>query len=320
MLVAAAAFVIIFGLVALCGGFATSYMRTRENKRLRAMFKTADAASSEPQIRWLRPAPTESKLGQAMHSLGLGARMNLVLMHSGLNWGATKWLGFSLASLAVGLFLGSLTPPNPVKTWIVAAAGLVAACIPTMIVLRARRKRLDQFTEQFPEALDFLARSLRAGHAFSIGLEMLVADSPEPLAGVFRTVLNELHLGAPQEEAFAKFIMLVPLVDVRFFTAAVMLQQETGGNLSEILSKLSSIIRDRFRLRGQVKAVSAHGRITALVLLLMPIVVAVMMYISSPAYLNVLFVNPIGHWLLAGSVIGQAVGYFVIKKIVNIKV
>ena len=149
---------------------------------------------------------------------------------------------------------------------------------------------------------------------------MLVADSPEPLAGVFRNVLNELHLGAPQEEAFAKFILLVPLVDVRFFTAAVLLQQETGGNLSEILSKLSSIIRDRFRLRGQVKAVSAHGRITALVLLLMPIVVAVMMYISSPAYLNVLFVNPIGRWLLAGSVVGQAVGFLVIRKIVNIKV
>jgi tight adherence protein B len=284
------------------------------------MFQTADAASAEPQIRWLRPRPAESRLGHAMHSLGIGTRMNLILLHSGLSWGATKWLGFSALSLAAGLFLGSMTPNSPVKTPIIVAAGSVAACIPTVIVFRARSKRLDQFTEQFPDALDFLSRSLRAGHAFSIGLEMLVADSPEPLAGVFRHVINDLHLGAPQEEAFAKLALLVPLVDVRFFTAAVLLQQETGGNLSEILSKLASIIRDRFRLRGQVKAVSAHGRITALVLLVMPMVVGLMMYISSPAYINVLFVNPVGRVLLIGSIVAQAVGFLVMRKIVNIKV
>jgi tight adherence protein B len=320
MLVGVAIFLMTFGIVAACGGFASAYMRTQENKRLRVMFKTADAASAEPQIRWLRPARTESKLGQAMRSLGLGARMNLVLLHSGLNWGAAKWLVFTVASLAAGLFLGSLTPPQPVKAWVVGAAGLVAALAPTLIVLRARAKRLDQFIEQFPEALDFVSRSLRAGHAFSIGLEMLVADSPEPLGGVFRNVLNDLHLGAPQEEAFAKLNMLVPMVDVRLFSAAVLLQQETGGNLSDILSKLALIIRERFRLKGQVKAVSAHGRITALVLLIMPIIVAVMMYISSPAYLNVLFVDPLGRMLLIGSIVAQAVGFFVIRKIVNIKV
>jgi tight adherence protein B len=313
-------FLFTFGLVAACGGFASAYLRTRENKRLRAMFRTADRASAEPQIRWLKPLLTESKLGQAMRSLGLGSRMNLILLHSGLNWDATKWLGFSIASLTAGIILGSLTPPSFAKAWIVVAAGSIAASIPTMIVFKARSKRLDRFTEQFPEALDFLSRSLRAGHAFSIGLEMLVADSPEPLAGVFRQVLNDLRLGAPQEEAYAKLAMLVPLVDVRFFTATIVLQQETGGNLGEILSKLASIIRDRFRLKGQVKAVSAHGRITALVLLVMPIVVAVMMYISSPAYLNVLFVNPIGRMLLIGSIVAQAIGFLVIRKIVNIKV
>lgn len=320
MFLTIAAFIFFFGLVLACGGFASAYLRTKENQRLRAMFKTTDAAAIEHPLRLLKPRPKESQLAEALRSLGLGTRLNLILIHSGLNWDATKWLLFSAISLVIGAFLASMTPPSPARSWLVPAAAAAASSIPTIIVLRARTKRLEKFTEQFPEALDFLSRSLRAGHAFSIGLEMLVTDSPEPLAGIFRQVLNDMHLGAAQEEAFAKLTMLVPLVDVRFFTAAVVLQQETGGNLSEILSKLAFIIRERFRLKGQVKAVSAHGRITAFVLLVMPIVVGIMLYLASPDYLNVLFVNPIGRAMLFGSMAGQVVGYFFIRKIVDIKV
>ncbi len=162
---------------------------------------------------------------------------------------------------------------------------VLGALCPLLLVLRKRRKYMAEFEEQFPEALDFLSRSMRVGHGFTIALEMLGVDSPDPLGAAFRRVSNDLQLGSSLEVALGKMLVLVPLVDVRFFVSSVLLQQETGGNLGEILSKLSYVIRERFRLKGQVKAVSAHGRITGLVLLLMPIAVTVFIMLTTPEYL-----------------------------------
>ena len=120
-----------------------------------------------------------------------------------------------------------------------------------------------RFEEQFPEALDFLARSMRAGHAFTISLEMIGEEIRDPLGQEFRALFNEQNLGAPLESAMANFTMRVPLLDVRFFTSSVMLQKQTGGNLSEILQRLAYVIRERFKLKGQVKAAAAHGKMTA---------------------------------------------------------
>jgi tight adherence protein B len=132
-----------------------------------------------------------------------------------------------------------------------------------VFVRKKRAKRLDQLEEQFPEALDFLARSMRAGHAFSISLEMIGEELPDPLGQEFRTLFNEQNLGAPLDVALRNFTNRVPLLDCRFFTSSVLLQKQTGGNLSEILARLAYVIRERFRLKGQVKAASAHGRMTA---------------------------------------------------------
>lgn len=179
---------------------------------------------------------------------------------------------------------------------------------------------LSAFEAQFPEALDFLSRSMRAGHGFSIALEMLSADAPEPLGTAFRQISNDLQLGSSLDVAFSKLVRFVPLLDVRFFVSSVLLQQETGGNLGEILTKLAHVIRERFRIKGQVKAASAHGRITGLVLLLMPIGVAGFMMITTPQYLRELTTDSTGRILLYGAIGGQVVGYFVIRKIINIKV
>jgi tight adherence protein B len=187
-------------------------------------------------------------------------------------------------------------------------------------VLRKRAKNIADFEKQLPEALDFLSRSMRAGHGFSIALEMLAADSPDPLGSIFRRVSNDLQLGSSLEAALKKVLLLVPLVDVRFFVSSVLLQQETGGNLGEILSKLATIIRERFRLKGQVKAVSAHGRITGMVLVLMPVVVTLIMMATSPQYLIDLAADKLGRMMIYGAICGQIVAYFVIKKIINIKV
>jgi tight adherence protein B len=201
-----------------------------------------------------------------------------------------------------------------------ASIAALAAYLPFYNLRRLRKKRFAEFEAQLPEALDFISRSMRAGHGFTIALEMLAADSPEPLGGAFRRISNDMQLGGSLQACLNKLLQLFPLVDVRFFCSSVLLQQETGGNLGEILSKLSTIIRERFRLKGQVKAASAHGRITGLVLVLMPVAVAGFMMLTSPAYLVEMANDKTGRIMIYGAVIGQIIGYFVIKKIINIKV
>src|SRR5262249_21970984 len=149
-----------------------------------------------------------------------------------------------------------------------------------------RKRRFAQFEEQFPEALDFLARAMRSGHAFSVGLEMLGTESPEPLAKEFRTLFHEQNLGAPLETAVANMAVRMPLRDGRFFVSAVLMQRQTGGNLSEVLGRLAYVIRERFRLKGQVRAASAHGRLTAIILTLLPFVTMFGLLIMAPGYLQ----------------------------------
>jgi tight adherence protein B len=149
---------------------------------------------------------------------------------------------------------------------------------------------------------------------------MLVADAPEPLRSCFRRVLSDLQLGSTFDVALAKLVALAPLIDVRFFVSAVLLQQGSGGNLGEILDSMAQIIRERFQLKGHVKAASAQGRITGMILSVMPVAVAALMFFTSPTYLLMLVRSPMGRNLLIGAACGQVIGYFCIRKIVNFKV
>jgi tight adherence protein B len=199
-------------------------------------------------------------------------------------------------------------------------AGLCTAYLPIFFVSKKRNKRIDTLETQLPDALDFLSRSMRAGHAFSISLEMVGEETHEPLGQEFRSLFNEQNLGASLDRSFQNFSKKVPISDIRFFCSAVLLQRQTGGNLSEILSRLSHIIRERFRIKGQIKAVSAHGKLTATILTLMPIATMAGLMLTSPSYLAPMFINPMGKKLIAGAVVAQILGNVVIRKIVNIKV
>jgi tight adherence protein B len=161
---------------------------------------------------------------------------------------------------------------------------------------------------------------MRAGHAFTISLKMVSDEISDPMGIEFRTLFNEQNLGAPLETALQNLGRRVPLLDVRFFASAVILQKQTGGNLGEILTRLAQVIRERFRLKGQVKAASAHGRTTALVLTIMPLATTVLMMMAAPGYLRSMLVDPDGKWLIGGSIAGQIVGQLVIRKIIRIKV
>jgi tight adherence protein B len=219
-----------------------------------------------------------------------------------------------------GLGLGALLPflMNGPTTSVVLAS--VFAMAPYLYVRHKRKKRMERLEEQFPEALDFLARSMRAGHAFSISLEMLGEEMSDPLGQEFRTLFNEQNLGAPLDIALRNFTDRVPLLDIRFFTSSVLLQKQTGGNLSEILCRLAYVIRERFRLKGQVKAASAHGRLTATILTLLPVGTMLALLMVAPGYLQGMAEDPDGKYMIGGAIVAQVLGNFFIKKIINIKV
>jgi tight adherence protein B len=321
MLILLVVFLVTFLVVVGCVGLATFYFKSKQKNKIRSMLKKAEDSPAEQKTSPLmRPADVEDFLSKLLRRFEFMGRLNRILEQSGMSWTGSKLIAVSCVTCAIGFVVGTkVRVLYNVQASEMGLAILGALC-PLILVLRKRRKAIAAFEEQFPEALDFLSRSMRVGHGFTIGLEMLGADSPDPVGAAFRRVSNDLQLGSPLDVALGKLLDMVPLVDVRFFVSSVLLQQETGGNLGEILNKLSYVTRERFRLKGQVKAASAHGRITGLVLLLMPIAVTGFIMISTPEYLAGLAADKIGRGLIYGAIFGQIIGYFVIKKIVNIKV
>src|SRR5579875_3126219 len=314
-----ALFLAVFLTVVFVVGLGTSYFRSKQKKQIRSMLQKAEATPAEQRSELLRPAEVEDALTKFLSRFDFMDRLQLILEQAGNNGTPSKLITLSVVLFIIGFIVGFKLAF--VSQWLCATAfGLAAGSIPFLSVRWQRTKTFDAFEEQLPEALDFLSRSMRAGHGFSVALEMLAADSPDPLGAAFRRVSNDIQLGASLDVALKKMVTLLPILDVRFFVSAVLLQQETGGNLGEILSKLAHIIRERFRVKGQVKAASAHGRITALVLTLMPVGVAAFMMILNPQYLKGMLASDIGRWMIYGAAIGQVIGYFVIQKIVNIKV
>ena len=320
MLLFAFIFVPLFLVVLVCVGFGQAFLVTRQKNQIRTMLRRAESEAGKRRPDLLKPENQNDPLAKALDEIGMFQRLGKLIEQSGLDWNTPKFLLLTIVAGLAGVSLACFVPPLSLNPLSAAAIGPLFASLPLSLVLRKRSKHMDKFEEQFPEALNFLSRSMRAGHAFSIGLEMLVADSPEPLASYFHRVLNDLHLGSNLDVALGKLAAAVPLIDVRFFVSAVLLQQGTGGNLSEILDSMAKIIRERFRLKGKIKAASAHGRITGLVLAVMPVIVAAALFVASPDYLMVLFRDPDGKHLLIGAAIGQVIAFFCIRKIVDIKV
>src|SRR5215469_11077662 len=199
-------------------------------------------------------------------------------------------------------------------------AFLIGAVLPYFYASLRRNKRFEKFEELFPEAIDTLARAVRAGHAFTTALEMITNEVAEPVSGEFRQLFEEQKFGMPVRDALMNLTDRVPLVDVKFFVTAVMLQRETGGNLAEILDNLSYVIRERFKIQRQVRVYTAQGRLTMALLMGMPPVIVIVMLVLNPSFIHPLFADPIGHTLLVAGICLQTVGYFVIRKIIRIRV
>ncbi len=321
MLLAFIIFAVIFVIVMVCIGLGLAYFETSQRKQLRAMLENVKpAATLNREAELVRKAESEDPFARWMQRFPPAVKIEALLLQSSLSWTIARLVVLSCIGLVVGAVLGWNLGFFSAPLISAAMFGAIGLFLPLLFVLRKRAKALGAFEKQFPDALDFLSRSMRAGHGFTISLEALGQDAAEPLATTLRRVSNEMQLGSTLAVALNKMVIAVPLVDVRFFVSTVILQQESGGNLSEILNKLAHVIRERCQLKGQVKALSAHGRITGLVLLLMPVIVTLILLATSPNYLKALTDDKDGRKLLYGAVAGQIVGYFVIKKIVNIRV
>jgi tight adherence protein B len=202
--------------------------------------------------------------------------------------------------------------------WIAGSA--LGFMLPWMVLRIKRTRRLRAFEEAFPEALDLMARALKAGHAFATGLKMVADEMPEPIGPEFRKTFDEQNFGLPMKDALANLTARVPNLDVRFFSTAVLIQRETGGNLSEILENLAHVVRERFKILRQVRVYTAHGRLTGYVLLALPAFLAIALAFINPDHMQLLFRERLGHMLLGTAAVMQTVGYFWIKQVVKIEV
>lgn len=279
-----------------------------------------ELAGDQPTVLFQPAGSEDDALARLLSGFDFSKKWAAMIQQAGMTWTPAQMV-LSMAILAiVGALLGLKL--HLLLDTVLSAVGLgvLFSLIPLLIVRHKRKKRMAQFEEQFPEALDFVARALRAGHAFQVSLSLLAQESPEPLKGEFSKVYNEQNLGESLPVVLKHLSDRVPSLDVKFFVAAVLMQRETGGNLGEILTKLSSVIRDRFRLKGAVKAASAHGRITATILTVLPIVTVMILSLIAPGYLPAMAKDPDGKWLIIGSMVAQVIGYMIMRKIINIKV
>jgi tight adherence protein B len=240
-----------------------------------------------------------------------------MLAQAGISLRAGNFLGLSALAGIVATFLAYAFTKRMEAAWIAMLVGFV---LPYSYVSYRRNKRFERFEELFPEAIDTLARAVRAGHAFTTAIEMITDEVAEPVSGEFRQLYEEQKFGMPVRDALINLTDRMPLVDVKFFVTAVMLQRETGGNLAEILDNLSYVIRERFKIQRQVRVYTAQGRLTMALLMGMPPIIVTVMMVLNPTFIRPLFSDPIGHTLLVAGITLQTVGYFVIRKIIRIQV
>lgn len=255
----------------------------------------------EPLVRWV---PGRHDLERLLHQ-------------ADLDWSVEGYLVLCLAlgASAGGVALAGFGVPLAVAV----PVGVAVATTPYGFIRWRRKRRLDKFEEFFPDAVDLLARSIKAGHAFTTGLQVLATEAPGPVQEEFRQVFEEQRYGMPIRESLLDLADRVELLDVRIFVTSVLIQRESGGNLAEILENLSTLIRDRFRFRRSVRTKTAHGRITAYILGAAPVFAAIAMCLVNWEYMQPLFTEELGHMMLGGAAAGQVIGFVFIRRIVDVE-
>ncbi|MGH7558584.1 MAG: type II secretion system F family protein [Gemmatimonadota bacterium] len=294
--------------------------RTKEiTDRLEGMAKGERTPGGDPfgdlfrdgsvkDVAWLQPV-----VSRLPHTRDL----QHLLDQADMNWRVGTFLLITTGvATAFGLVILLLTR----IPYIAIAVAAFAATLPYMYVRRRKTKRLRAFEEHFPEAIDLLGRAIRAGHAFSTGLQMVADESPQPIGMEFRRVFEEQKFGLSLEDSLLALADRIELLDMRIFVTAVLIQREVGGNLAEILDKISYTIRERFTIERQVRVYTAQGRFTGYLLAALPLGVGFLIYMLNREYMTILWERPVGRLLIAVAVVLQVIGFFIIRKIINIKI
>jgi tight adherence protein B len=284
-------------------------------RRLHAMSKHGDEQrASMIKQRVLSRSP---QLQAILESLGFSAGLDGWLLQSGLQWTVARLLGmillFALGALAVANYLG--------LAWSLCMLAMgIGALLPLLYVRRARALRLAKFESQLPDALDMMGRALRAGHAFPTALKMVGEEMSAPLSDEFRAAFDEVNFGISMQDALNSLAARVPVPDLGFFVIAVVIQRETGGNLAELLSNISVIMRARIKLFAQVRVLAAEGKMSAWILGLLPFAAALLIQFTNPTFLAVLYTDPAGQKLVGFALFMMALGVLAMRRIINIKV
>ena len=243
--------------------------------------------------------------------------MNVALEQADIKLPLSKF-GLMCVGLAGTGAAACMFAPMPYLT--APLVGVSLFFLPFLWVIMKRKKRINKFNAQLPEALEMLSRSLRAGHSLSAGFGLISDEMQDPLAREFGRCYDEQNLGVSLEKSIEAMTLRIPNLDLRFFATAVSLQRQTGGDLAEILDKIGRLVRARYRLAGQIQALTGEGRLSGIVLLALPPGLFIMMLVLNKEYVMKLFTDPMGQWMLGGAIVMQLLGALVIKKIIDIKV
>jgi len=257
-------------------------------------------------------------IGKLLETVPFARRLDRFVRQAGVGWTvSTLLLTSATCALAAWLVVdGLLHQPRLLAL----AAALAAAALAPAYLHQRRTRRLAALERQLPDALDLLGRALRAGHAFSAGLQMVAEEMPEPLAAEFRFTHEEVGFGVALDQALTNLAQRVPLTDLRIFVVAVLIQRESGGNLTEVLSNLASLIRDRLKLQARVRVLSAEGRLSAWILVLMPFALAALLNAFNPKFMAPLWTDPLGQSMLRLLLTLMLVGVILLKKITRVRV
>lgn len=274
-------------------------------KRGESLVKEAVKLSSIPQL--------DAALEKAGHATG---RLQQLIESSDVKVTVGKLV---LGCALLGVVAFGLVAVATRQTGLAAVAGIAALMAPVLYLQRKRTVRLRAFEEQFPEAIDLIARAMRAGHGLTGSLSMVAEEIGPPVGREFRLLFDWQNFGMSLPEAFQRFAARVPLLDARFFVTSVLTQREAGGNLAEVLDNLAKVIRERFRVKRQIRVVSAHGRMTGLFLACLPPVLALYFLVAQPDYMASLVSDPLGVRLIIGALVLQVIGMFIIRRLVDVE-
>ena len=308
------------GVTALIGGLAFALRpadeHTAENRLTALTANRPGAAAGEKPVLLTR-SPLDEGKSLADELLGRIGNISGLMEQADVKLSGSQFLTTCIAAAAVGAVICIATP---IPNYFVPVLALGPGSLPVVWLMIKRKKRMNMFSKQLPEAMELLGRSLRAGHSLASGLGLVAGEMPAPLGTEFGRAFDEQNLGLSLDDALDQMSERVPNMDLRFFVTAVILQRQTGGDLSEILDKIGRLIRDRFKLAGQIQALTGEGRLSGIVLLaLPPVLFLVMLYINYD-YAMVLFRDDDGKKLLAFALVMQLIGALFIRKIINIKV